>query len=161
PYCTMVLADLGAEVVKIERPGTGDDARQFGPFLPCGTSAYFASVNRGKKSITLDLHDPSDVETVRKLAARADIFVENFRPGTMDGYGLSSDALRKLNPALIYASLSGFGRTGDSAGRPAYDIIIQAMSGLMSITGEDASRPVRVGTSISDILTGLFAAIGI
>src|SRR5262245_64622864 len=101
----MILADLGAEVVKIERPGTGDDSRQFGPFVTSGMSAYFASVNRGKKSVTLNLHDPTDVETLRKLASRADVFVENFRPGTMDGYGLSSAALRSLNPALIYASL--------------------------------------------------------
>jgi CoA:oxalate CoA-transferase len=161
PYCTMILADLGAEVIKIERPGTGDDSRQFGPFLPSGMSAYFASINRGKKSVALDLHDAHDVEMVRRLASGADVFVENFRPGTLDAFGLSSEALRKLKPSLIYASLSGFGRTGDAAGRPAYDIIVQAMSGLMSITGEGAGRPVRVGTSISDILTGMFAAIGI
>lgn len=161
PYCTMVLADLGAEVVKIERPGVGDDARQFGPFLPSGVSAYFASINRGKKSVTLDLHDPRDVETLLKLAMRADVLVENFRPGTMDAFGLSSERLHQLKPSLIYASLSGFGRTGKSAGRPAYDIIIQAMSGLMSITGHDSAHPARVGTSISDLLTGLFAAVGI
>jgi len=161
PYCTMILADLGAEVAKIERPGSGDDSRHFGPFLPTGMSAYFASVNRGKKSVALDLHDASDVEMLRRMATRADVFVENFRPGTLDAFGLSSETLRKENPALIYASLSGFGRMGDAAGRPAYDIIVQAMSGLMSITGEGAGRPVRVGTSISDILTGLFAAIGI
>ena len=161
PYCTMILADLGAEVVKIERPALGDDSRHFGPFLPSGMSAYFASINRGKKSITLDLHESRDVDTLARLAARADVLVENFRPGTLDGYGLSSDTLRKLNPTLIYTSLSGFGRTGDAAQRPAYDIIIQAMSGLMSITGEDAAHPVRVGSSISDILTGLFGAIGV
>jgi CoA:oxalate CoA-transferase len=161
PYCTMVLADLGAEVVKIERPGTGDDSRHFGPFLPSGMSAYFASINRGKKSVALDLHDPGDVATLRRLAARADVLVENFRPGTMESFGLSSEFLRELNPRLIYASLSGFGRTGAAAERPAYDIIIQAMSGLMSVTGHDAAHPARVGTSICDILTGLFAAIGI
>jgi len=157
----MILADLGAEVVKIERPGLGDDSRNFGPFLPSGMSAYFASINRGKKSVTLDLHESRDIETLTRLAAKADVLVENFRPGTLDGYGLSSDTLRKLNPNLIYTSLSGFGRTGDAAQRSAYDIIIQAMSGLMSITGEDAAHPVRVGSSISDILTGLFGAIGI
>src|SRR5579863_8290681 len=108
----MILADLGAEVVKIERPVTGDDARGFGPFLPSGMSAYFASVNRGKKSVALDLHNPNEVQVLLRLAARADIFVENFRPGTMEGFGLSSDSLRKLNPSLIYTSLSGFGRTG-------------------------------------------------
>lgn len=161
PYCTMILADLGAEVVKIERPGSGDDSRQFGPFLPSGISAYFASINRGKKSVVLDLHQPPDVEQLRRLAACADVLVENFRPGTMDAFGLSSEALRQINPRLIYTSLSGFGRTGPAAGRPAYDIIIQAMSGLMSITGHDAAHPTRVGTSICDILTGLFGAIGI
>ena len=161
PYCTMVLADLGAEVVKVERPGTGDDSRYFGPFLASGMSAYFASINRGKKSVALDLHDPGDVATLRRLAARADVLVENFRPGTMEAFGLSSEFLRELNPRLIYASLSGFGRTGAVAERPAYDIIIQAMSGLMSVTGHDAAHPARVGTSICDILTGLFAAIGI
>jgi CoA:oxalate CoA-transferase len=161
PYCTMILADLGADVVKIERPGTGDDSRQFGPFLRSGMSAYFASINRGKKSIALDLHEARDVETVRQLAVRADVFVENFRPGTLDAFGLSSEALRMLNPSLIYASLSGFGRSGNTSGRPAYDIIVQAMSGLMSITGEGGGPPVRVGTSISDILTGMFSAIGI
>jgi CoA:oxalate CoA-transferase len=161
PYCTMILADLGADVVKVERPGTGDDARHFGPFLPSGMSAYFASINRGKRSMTLDLHEAGDVKTLARLAARVDVLVENFRPGTMEEYGLASDTLRQRNPNLIYASLSGFGRTGDAAKRPAYDIIIQAMSGLMSITGEDAAHPVRVGTSISDILSGLFAAVGI
>ena len=109
----------------------------------------------------LDLHNPADVQTVLQLAARADVLVENFRPGTMDTFGLSSDRLRELNPRLIYASVSGFGRTGKAAQRPAYDIIIQALSGLMSITGDDAAKPVRVGTSISDILAGLFTTIGI
>jgi len=161
PYCTMILADLGAEVVKVERPKIGDDSRHFGPFLPSGMSAYFASINRGKKSITLDLHDAHDVKTLIRLAACADVLVENFRPGAMEAFGLSSERLREQNPNLIFASLSGFGRTGASSGRPAYDIIIQAVSGLMSITGENAERPVRVGTSICDILTGLFATIGI
>ena len=161
PYCTMVLADLGADVVKVERPASGDDARQFGPFLPGGESAYFGSVNRGKRSITLDLHLPDDVATLRQLAQRADVLVENFRPGTMEGFGLSSAALRELNPRLIYASASGFGREGLEGDRPAYDIIIQALSGLMSITGHAADRPARVGNSISDILTGLFTTIGI
>lgn len=161
PYCTMILADLGAEVVKIERPGTGDDSRRFGPFLLSGMSAYFASINRGKKSVALDLHDPADVATFKQLAARADVLVENFRPGTMESFALSSEFLREHNPRLICASLSGFGRTGAAADRPAYDIIIQAMSGLMSITGHDAAHPARVGTSICDILTGLFGAIGI
>src|SRR5438046_700009 len=141
PYCTMILADLGADVVKVERPGVGDDSRHFGPFLPSGMSAYFASINRGKKSITLDLHESQDIAILLRLAARADVLVENFRPGTMEGYGLSSATLCQRNPTLIYISLSGFGRTGDAAPRPAYDLIIQAMSGLMSITGQDAAHP--------------------
>lgn len=161
PYCTLILADLGAEVVKIERPGQGDDARHFGPFLPSGTSAYFASLNRGKKSVTLDLTDAADRRTFERLIERADVLVENFRPSTMPKLGLSEQRLRQLNPRLIYASASGFGRGGADGDRAAYDVIIQALSGLMSITGMDRSQPVRVGTSISDILTGMFTAIGI
>ena len=161
PYCTMVLADLGAEVVKVERPDTGDDARHFGPFLPSGLSGYFASVNRGKKSITLDLKSEADRETFVKLVRRADVLVENFRPGTMESLGLGEDKLKQTNPRLVYASASGFGKAGLHGRRPAYDIIIQAMSGMMSVTGTDADHPVRVGSSISDILTGMFTAIGI
>jgi CoA:oxalate CoA-transferase len=160
PYCTMILADLGAEVVKIERPGVGDDSRHFGPFLPSGLSAYFASINRGKKSILLDLKDDDDRATFLRLVKQADVVVENFRPGTMAAWGLSAELLQEINPQLIHASLSGYGHTGD-ADRPAYDVIIQAMSGLMSITGEAEGREVRVGTSISDILTGMFAAIAV
>lgn len=161
PYCTMILADLGADVVKVERPEVGDDARHFGPFLPNGDSAYFASINRGKKSIVLDLRNNANRETFLRLIKRADVLVENFRPGTMEGFGLAPEMLRELNPQLIYASASGYGRGGERSHRAAYDIIIQAMSGLMSITGADAEHPVRVGTSISDILTGMFTAIGI
>jgi CoA:oxalate CoA-transferase len=160
PYCTMILADLGAEVVKIERPDSGDDSRQFGPFLPSGLSAYFASINRGKKSITLDLKQKIDRATFLQLAERADVLVENFRPGTMSDWGLSAEQLQTLNPRLVYASLSGYGHTGN-VNRPAYDVIIQAMSGLMSITGEGEGHSVRVGTSISDILTGMFGAIAV
>jgi CoA:oxalate CoA-transferase len=161
PYCTMLLADLGAEVVKIERPDGGDDARQFGPFLPSGESAYFASVNRGKKSVTLNLTLADDRETLLQLVDRADILVENFRPGTMDHLQLSSAALRARNPRLIYASVTGFGRTGPDAERAAYDVIVQARSGMMSLTGHDAAAPARVGSSISDILAGLYTTIGI
>ena len=161
PYCTMVLADLGAEVVKIERPEVGDDARHFGPFMPSGLSAYFASINRGKKSVTLDLKDTADRNTFLQLARRADVVVENFRPGTMETLGLGADHLKEINPWLIVASASGYGRHGPAGRKPAYDIIVQAMSGIMSITGTDARHPVRVGTSISDILTGLFTAIAI
>jgi len=161
PFCTMVLADLGAEVVKVERPDVGDDARHFGPFLKSGRSGYFASINRGKKSIVLDLKDEANRETFLKLAKRAHVLVENFRPGTMEALGLGEDRLREVNPRLIHASASGFGRHGLYGRRPAYDIIIQAMSGLMSVTGLEGGSPVRVGASISDILTGLFTAIGI
>jgi CoA:oxalate CoA-transferase len=157
----MLLADLGAEVVKIERPDGGDDSRQFGPFLASGESAYFASVNRGKQSITLNLKDPTDRETFLQLIDRADVVVENYRPGTMEHLGLSCESLRQRNPRLIYASATGFGRTGPDATRAAYDVIVQARSGLMSITGHTADAPARVGSSISDILTGMFTALGI
>ena len=161
PYCTMILADLGAEVVKVERPGAGDDARHFGPFLPSGLSAYFTSINRGKKSIVLDLKAAADRATFLKLVEAADVVVENFRPGTMEALGLGSDKLRAVNPRLVFASASGFGKTGLYGRRAAYDVIVQAMSGLMSITGTGAGHSVRVGTSISDILTGLFTAIAV
>jgi len=161
PYCTMILADLGADVVKVERPETGDEARSFGPFLPSGASAYFASLNRGKSSIVLDLKAAADRETFRRLASQADVLVENFRPGVMDGLGIGQNDLHEINPSLIFASASGFGQTGPYRDRPAYDVIIQAMSGLMSITGHDPDQPARVGASISDIVTGMFTAIGI
>ena len=161
PYCTLLLADLGAEVVKIERPEVGDDARQFGPFLPSGLSAYFASINRGKRSVTLDLKLDDDRQVFRELVTRADILVENFRAGTMRKFDLSAEQLTTINPQLIYASLSGFGHSGLDTDRAAYDVIIQAMSGLMSITGEGPGCFVRVGTSISDILTGMFGAVAI
>lgn len=161
PFCTMVLADLGAEVVKVERPDGGDDARAFGPFLPSGASGYFAGVNRGKRSVALDLKDPADRETFLALCDRADVVVENFRPGTMERLGLGSGVLRGRNQGLVYASATGFGRTGPDAGKAAYDVIVQARSGLMSLTGHSAAEPARVGSSISDILAGLYTAIGI
>lgn len=161
PFCTMVLADLGAEVVKVERPDGGDDAREFGPFLPSGASGYFAGVNRGKRSVMLDLKDPADRDTFLALADRADVVVENFRPGTMERFGLGSGVLRSRNPGLVYASATGFGRTGPDAGKAAYDVIVQARSGLMSLTGHSVTEPTRVGSSISDILAGLYTAIGI
>ena len=161
PYCTMILADLGADVVKIEKPEVGDDARHFGPFLPSGRSAYFASLNRGKKSIALDLRSDPDRDTFRKLVSRTDVVVENFRAGTMSSFGLGYEELKAIQPTLIYASLSGFGHDGLDTDRAAYDVVIQAMSGLMSITGEGPGKHVRVGSSISDILTGMFGAIAI
>jgi len=161
PFCTMILADLGADVVKVEQPGTGDDARHFGPFLPSGMSGYFASINRGKKSVVLDLKRDSDRETFRRLAAAADVLVENFRPGTLHKLQLGAAELRAINPRLIYTSLTGFGHDGPDGGRPAYDVIVQALSGLMSITGEGPGRFVRVGTSVCDILTGMYGAIAV
>jgi len=161
PYCTLLLADLGAEVVKVERPDGGDDARAFGPFLENGQSAYFASINRGKKSIALDLKLETDRETFLQLVDHADILVENYRAGTMQKLGLAPKTLCGQNPRLIYASLTGFGHAGSDTDRAAYDIVVQALSGLMSITGSGPGQSVRVGTSISDILTGVFGAVAI
>lgn len=160
PYCTMLLANMGAEIIKIERPGSGDDSRDFGPFMN-GQSAYFISINRGKKSISLDLKSPRAIELVKELVKEVDIVVENFRPGTMEKLDLGCEELRKINPRLIFASLSGFGQTGPYSSKPAYDMIVQGMGGIMSITGEEGGAPVRVGTSIGDITAAMFGAIGI
>lgn len=160
PYCTMVLADLGAEVIKVERPKVGDDARHIGPFMS-GKSAYFMSLNRGKQSIALDLKDDADRETFLALVATADVLVENYRPGTMDKLGLGWDVLHEKFPRLIFAAVSGFGQTGPYAQKPAYDMVVQAMGGIMSLTGHPGSPPTRVGSSIGDITAGLFTAIGI
>lgn len=160
PYCGMILADLGAYVVKIERPGSGDDSREYGPFIN-GESAYFMSINRNKKSVTLNLKSPEGKEIFKKLVKEFDVVLENFRPGTMDKLGLGYDVLKKINPRLIYAACSGFGYSGPYKERPAYDAIIQAMSGLMSITGFPGGKPTRVGASIADIVTGMFCAIGV
>ena len=165
PYCTMVLADLGAEVIKIERPGVGDGARGTGPFVPRldgeEESAYFGSLNRNKKGVSLNLTHERGKALFLDLAAQADVVVENFTPGTMKRLGLDYDVLRERNPRLVYCAISGFGQTGPYAQRPALDIIVQAMGGVMSITGEPSGNPVRVGTSIGDIVAGLFAAVGI
>ena len=160
PYCTMLLADLGAEVVKVEMPGGGDDARAFGPFM--GTeSAYFMSINRNKQSITLNLKLPESQEIFRQIVTQYDILVENFRPGTMDTLGLGYEQLRQINPRLIYAAISGFGHSGPYMHKPAYDIVVQGMGGIMSITGSPDGPPTRVGASIGDINAALFATIGI
>ncbi|MDQ1400085.1 MAG: CoA:oxalate CoA-transferase, partial [Acidimicrobiaceae bacterium] len=150
PYCTMVLADLGARVIKVERPGSGDDARQMGPFID-GTSAYFASINRGKESIALDLLVPADRSIFEGLLDGADVLVENFRPGVLGrlGYGWEKVAVRW--PGLVLASVSGFGQTGPYSDRPSYDMVAQAMGGIMSITGDPGGEPVRVGSSIGDL----------
>ena len=160
PYATMLLGDLGAEVIKIEQPGTGDESRNFGPFKN-GFSLYFMSVNRGKRSITLNLKTERGQAIFKELLAHTDIVVENFRPGTMKKLGLDYDTLKTEHPSLIYAACSGFGQTGPYAQQGAYDMIIQGMGGIISITGEPDGPPVRVGTSISDITAALFTTIGV
>jgi len=160
PYCTLVLADLGARVIKVERPGTGDDSRSIGPFIG-SRSAYFASLNRGKESIALDLKHEGDRAAFEALLEGADVLVENYRPGTMEKLGYSWQVLHARYPRLIVASTSGFGQTGPYSRRPAYDLVVQAMGGIMSLTGEPESGPTRVGTSIGDLAAGLFTAIGI
>jgi len=159
PFCTLVLADLGARVIKVEAP-EGDDSRRFGPFIG-GRSAYFLSLNRGKESIALDLKAEADRAIFDKLLARADVLAENFRPGVMERLGYGWEALRERFPRLVMASTSGFGQTGPYAGRPAYDIVVQGMGGIMSLTGHPGGPPTRVGTSTGDITAALFTAIGI
>ncbi len=161
PYCTMMLRDLGALVIKVEQPGTGDEARHFLPISPRGESAYFAAVNRGKKSIALDLKAPADRAVFERLLARADVLVENFRPGVLDKLGYGFGVLERIHPALVLASISGFGQTGPYRHRPAYDVVVQAMSGMMSITGHPGAPPVRCGASIGDLAAAMFACNGI
>ena len=161
PFATMMLADLGAEVTKVERPGSGDDTRGWGPPYDAGGEAtYFLAANRNKRSVVLDLKDPADLAEVRRLALAADVVVENFRPGFLDGIGLGYDELRAANPRLVYCSISGFGR-GAGAELPGYDMLVQALGGLMSITGEPDAEPQKVGVALVDVLAGLFATIGI
>jgi len=160
PYTTMLLADLGAEVVKVEEPGVGDEARRVGPFLD-GVSAYFVSINRGKRGLTLNLKVEAGCRLFLDLVRQADILVENYRPGVMGRLGLDYERLKAVQPRLVYAACSGFGQTGPYAHRGAYDMIVQGMGGIMSITGEPGGRPVRVGTSIGDIAAALFTTIGI
>ena len=160
PYATMLLGDLGAEVIKIEQPGTGDESRNFGPFKN-GFSLYFMSVNRGKQSVTLNLKTERGQAIFKQLLEQTDILVENFRPGTMEKLGLDYDTLKIEHPSLIYAACSGFGQTGPYSQQGAYDMIIQGMGGIISITGEPDGPPVRVGTSISDITAALFTTIGV
>lgn len=160
PYCTMVLADMGARVYKIEHPEGGDDSRAFGPFVGA-ESAYFMSLNRNKRSLTMNLKHPRSKELFLAMTRRADVVVENFRPGAMERLGLGYEQLREQNPRIIYAAVSGFGHTGPYAQKPCYDIVAQAMGGLMSITGHPGGPPTRVGASIGDITAALFAAIGI
>ena len=155
PYCSMFLGDLGAEVVKVEQPGFGDDTRGWGPPFTGGESAYYLCINRNKQSITLDLKSIEGVELLRQMTEVADVVIENFRPGTMERLGLGEQELRQFNPRLIYASLTGFGADGPMSDWPGYDLIVQAWGGLMSITGTPEGEPVKVGVAIVDLVAGL------
>lgn len=160
PYCTMLLAEQGAEIIKIEHPDGGDDSRHIGPFKD-GKSGYFMSINRGKKSVALNLKDADDRKHFERLLETADILVENYRGGTMEKLGYGWDALHARYPRLIYCAISGFGHTGPYAAKPAYDMIVQAMSGVMSVTGYAGQPPARVGVSIGDLAAGLFGSNGV
>ena len=160
PYCTMMLADFGADVIKIEIPVKGDDTRGMGPFVN-NSSLYYANVNRNKKSVTLNLKDPKGKELFLAMVKKADVVVENYRPGVMDKLGVGYDVLKEANDRIIYAAVSGFGSYGRNSARPGYDIIAQAYGGLMSITGEPDGEPLRVGTAIGDVLGGMNLTIGV
>ena len=160
PYCSHTLQDLGAKIIKVERPGTGDDTRAFPPFVQ-GESAYFAALNAGKQSIALDLHAADDRAIFDRLLARADILLENYRPGVMERLGYGWEALHTRHPRLIYGAVSGFGHSGPDSGKPAYDMVVQARGGVMAITGEEGGPPVRVGASIGDIVAGMYLAQGV
>lgn len=160
PFAAIQLADFGATVIKVERPGTGDDTRAFPPFKE-GESAYFAALNHGKKSIALDLKSAGDQAVFDRLLGQADVILENFRPGTMEGLGYGWADLSARFPRLVYGAVSGFGHTGPEAGKPAYDMVVQARGGVMSITGEEGGPPVRVGASIGDIAAGMYLVQGV
>ncbi|MDE1854026.1 MAG: CoA transferase [Thaumarchaeota archaeon] len=161
PFCTMMLADLGADVVKIEPPGKGDETREWGPPFVNGESTYFMSVNRNKRSIVLDLKSSKGVEILESLAKRSDVFVENFRPGTASKLGIGYDKMSRLNPSIVYCSISGYGQSGPSKDRAGYDLAVYASSGMMSITGEEGRPPVKAGVAVSDIGGGMYAAFAI
>ena len=160
PYCGSILADFGANVIKIEPPVKGDDGRHYGPYVN-GESLYYANLNRGKKGITLNLKSEEGKEIFRKLAAKADVVIENYRPGVMKRFGLDYEELKKINPRIIYGAITGFGSVGPYADRPGYDIISQAMGGLMSVTGHEGDPPTRSGNAMGDVLGGMNLAIGI
>lgn len=160
PYTGMILADMGADVIKVERPGKGDDSRAYGPFKN-GESVYYMSLNRGKRSITLNMKSEEGKQILKDLVKQADVLVENFRGGTMDKLGLGYDVLKEINPRLIYSACTGFGMTGPYKHDPAYDVIVQGMGGIMSITGPEGGEPTKVGASIGDITAGIFSAVGI
>jgi CoA:oxalate CoA-transferase len=160
PYCTFLMAEMGARVIKVEPPGKGDDAREYGPFRE-GKSTYFSSINRGKESIALDLKAPKDKRIFEALLAKADVLVENFRPGTMEKLGYGWETLHQRYPRLIYAAASGFGHSGPLSREPAYDMVVQGLGGIMSITGHPGQPPVRIGMSIGDIGAGLYTAVAV
>jgi crotonobetainyl-CoA:carnitine CoA-transferase CaiB-like acyl-CoA transferase len=162
PLATMTLADLGAEVTKVERPGSGDDTRSWGPpHDAAGEATYFQAVNRNKRSLALDLRDAGDLAEARRLALAADVLVENFRPGLMEELGLGHEKLARENPRLVYCSITGFGSSGPGAELPGYDLLVQALGGLMSVTGEPDGEPLKVGVALVDVIAGLYAALGI
>ena len=161
PYCTMVLGDLGADIIKIERPGSGDDTRGWGPPWAGTESAYYLSTNRNKTSITLDLKQPQAQEIICELAERSDVVVENFRPGSLERMNIGYEQLSELNPSLVWATISGYGRRGPDATKPGYDFVVQGESGIMAITGDVDGEPMKVGVAIVDVTTGLFTAVAI
>jgi crotonobetainyl-CoA:carnitine CoA-transferase CaiB-like acyl-CoA transferase len=161
PYASMLLGDLGADVIKVERPGSGDDTRAWGPPWRDGESTYYLGLNRNKRSIALDLADPADRELARALGERADVLLESFRPGLMASWGLDGDSLRAVNPRLVSCSVTAFGTGERAAGMPGYDFLLQAMGGLMSVTGEPDGRPLKVGAALIDLVCGLLAVTGI
>jgi crotonobetainyl-CoA:carnitine CoA-transferase CaiB-like acyl-CoA transferase len=160
PYATMLLGDLGADVVKVEQPCTGDDTRAWGPPFADAEATYFLSVNRNKRSLAADLRDPAGRAAAEALVRRADVLVENFRPGSLDRHGFGWERVHELNPRLVYCSITGFG-SGKGAALPGYDLLVQAVGGLMSVTGQEPGRPVKAGVAVVDVLTGLHAAVGI
>jgi crotonobetainyl-CoA:carnitine CoA-transferase CaiB-like acyl-CoA transferase len=162
PLATMTLADLGAEVTKVERPGRGDETRSWGPpYDAAGEATYFQAVNRNKRSVAFDLADPGDLAQARRLALEADVVVENFRPGVMAKLGLDYESLAAENPRLVFCSITGFGGSGAGAELPGYDLLVQALGGLMSVTGEPEGEPLKVGVALVDVIAGLYAAVGI
>ena len=161
PYCTMMLADMGADVVKVERPGAGDDTRGYGPPFVGGESTYFMSINRSKRGMTLNLKHEQGLKILRDMLETADVVVENFRPGLMESFGYGYEATREINPRIIYCSISGYGGTGPDAALPGYDLIIQGEGGIASLTGDPDGPPFKVGTSQADIVTGMMACQGI
>ena len=165
PWASQMLADLGAEVIKIERPGCGDDTRGWGPpYMPdqsggaTSEAAYFHAANRGKQSVCIDMSKPAGQKLIQTLATHCDIFIENFKVGGLKKYGLDYESLKRINPALVYCSITGFGQSGPYAGRAGYDFMIQAMGGMMSVTGEADGQPMKIGVALADVLTGLYAA---